>query len=181
MDWIDEVNINLKRKRQILFSKDSIVLQDLEILLRNQSRRAVVLWAFELAEETVKIIESKYPTESRPGIALEASRLWASGHIKMPAAKKEILNCHAAAKEMESPEDIALCHAVGQACGTVHTSGHALGYPIYELTAIVRRYGAENCRTHVEARKQEYIDKLLYWGSHYEDYSGEWAGFLLRD
>jgi len=178
MSWIEEVNTNLKKKRQILFSKDTIFLQDLELLLRNQSHQAVVLWAFDFAEETVKKLEAKYPAESRPRVALEASKLWALGRIKMPAAKREILNCHAAAKEIQSLEDIALCHAVGQACSTVHASGHALGFPIYDLTAIVRRYGAAYCRTPVEIRKQEYIEKIVYWGSHYESDTGDWADFM---
>jgi len=180
MDWMEEVNSNLKRKRQVLFSKDSIFLQDLELLLRNQSHRAVVLWAFDFAEETVKKLEAKYPSESRPRLALEASKLWASGQIKMPVAKKEILNCHAVAKEIHSLEDIALCHAVGQACSTVHARGHALGFPIYDLTAIVRSYGAAYCKTPVEIRKQEYIERIMYWGSHYEHYTEDWAGFMLR-
>lgn len=180
MDWIDEVNTNIKRKRQVLFSKDSPFLQELEFVFRNQSHQAVVLWAFDLAEEAVKKLEAKYPTESRPRNALEASKLWAAGRIKMPVAKREILNCHAVAKEIQSLEDAALCHAVGQACGTVHTSGHALGFPIYDLTAIVRSYGVAHCRTPVEIRKHEYIEKIMYWGSHYESYTGDWADFMLR-
>ena len=50
----------------------------------------------------------------------------------MPQAKAAILACHALAREWDSPEDIALCHAVGQGCSVVHTAGHAMGYPIYE-------------------------------------------------
>lgn len=180
MDWIDEVNSKLKRKNQILFSKDSSLLQDLSLLLDNQNHRVVVLWAFELAEEAVKKLEEKYPAERRPRNALEASKLWAAGCIKMPVAKREILSCHAVSKEIQSLEDIALCHAVGQACGTVHASGHALGFPIYDLTAIVRSYGIAHCKTPVEIRKQEYIDKIMYWSSHYESYTGNWADFMLR-
>lgn len=180
MDWIYEVDTKIKRKNQILFSKDCSLLQDLRFLLDNQNHRTVVLWAFELAEEAVEKLEEKYPTESRPRNALEASKLWAAGRIKMPVAKREILNCHAVAKEIQSLEDIALCHAVAQACSTVHASGHALGFPIYELTAIVRNYGIAHCKTPVEIRKQEYIEKIMYWGSHYEGYTRDWADFMLR-
>ena len=112
----------------------------------------MVLWALNLAEESVCVLEEKYPNEHRPRTALELTRFWAAGEIKMTQAKRAILDCHAMAKEITIPEDIALCHAIGQACGVVHTVGHALGYPIYELTAIARRYGIENCRVAVETR-----------------------------
>ena len=39
----------------------------------------------------------------------------------MPVAKKAILECHAMAKELTDIADIALCHAIGQACSVVHT------------------------------------------------------------
>ena len=81
---------------------------------------------------------------------------------------------------MPCPEDAALCHAVGQACAVVHTAGHALGYPIYELTAMVCRLGVPNCREAVEGRAEEYLDRLLYWQAHAHEAPGPWAGFLLQ-
>ena len=90
--------------------------------------------------------------------------------------KRQILACHAAAKQVTGREDAALCHAVGQACSVVHTAGHALGFPIYELTAIVYRHGLERCAGAVEARRQEYITRLFYWSERCD--AGEWAKFL---
>ena len=69
-------------------------------------------------------------------------------------------------------------YAVGQACAVVHTAGHALGYPMYDLTSIVRRVGPDGCREAVEARKAEYIARLFYWDAHAPDYQGTWAEFL---
>lgn len=77
-------------------------------------------------------------------------------------------------------EDIAVCHAVGQACSVVHTAGHALGYPIYDLTSIVYRTGIEDCTEAVEARSRGYIDKLLYWNAHFSDSQDGWVDFLLK-
>ena len=54
----------------------------------------------------------------------------------MPVAKRAILDVHAMAKLMDDPVDAALCHAVGQGCSCVHTPKHALGLPVYELTAV---------------------------------------------
>ena len=87
-------------------------------------------------------MERAYPEERRPREALEAAQNWAAGKCKMRLAQQKILACHAFAKETSSKEEIAICHAVGQACAVVHTAGHAIGYPIYDLTAIVYKYGA---------------------------------------
>ena len=180
MDWLDEVRAKLKRKNQILFAKDGEYLRDLTALFREQSHRTMVLWALELAAESVSELEGKYPDETRPREALEAAWAWAAGKVKMRLAQKKILDCHAFAKELQSKEYIALCHAVGQACAVVHTAGHAIGYPMYELSAIVYRLGVENCRNAVEGRKQEYIKKLFYWNEHVGDYDGQWADFMLK-
>ena len=84
------------------------------------------------------------------------------------------------AKEIEDKEDIAICHSIGQACAVVHTAGHAIGYPLYDLTAIIYRYGIERCKDAVEQRKQEYIEKVTYWNIHLGDYQGTWADFMLK-
>jgi hypothetical protein len=179
-DWIETIKGKLKKKNQILFSKDCDYLQDLMALIGKQNHKTMVLWAFEFAEETVNKLEEKYPNENRPRKALETTKLWASGKVKMPTAKQEILKCHAFAKEIISQEDIALCHSVGQACGVVHANGHAIGFPIYDLTAIVYKYGIENCKEHIENRKKEYIKRIVYWEEHYQNYSMDWANFMLK-
>lgn len=62
----------------------------------------------------------------------------------MPASKRAIIGCHALAKELSSAADIARCHTVGQACATVHAKGHAIGFPIYDLTAMIREKGTDS-------------------------------------
>ena len=180
MYWLDDVLIKLKRKNQVLFTKDAALLQDLAMLLKEQSHRTIVLWALDLAAESVAKLEEKYPDETRPKEALEAAQAWAAGDIKRRLAQRKILDCHAFAKEIDSKEDISLCHAIGQACAVVHTAGHAMGYPMYELSSIVYRLGIENCWEAVERRKQEYIQKLFYWSAHLGEYAGKWADFMLK-
>ncbi len=99
------------------------------------------MWAFEFADETAQKLFERYPNKKRLGSAVLTSKDWAAGKVKMPVAKRAILQAHAVAKEIDSLEDIALCHAIGQACGVVHANGHAIGFPIYDLTAIIRKYG----------------------------------------
>ena len=183
MDWLDEVRIKLKKRNQVLFAKDMEYLQDLAMLFREQNHKTMVLWALDLAAESVAKLEEKYPDETRPREALEAARAWAAGKIKMRPAQRKILDCHAFAKEIDSKEgkeDIALCHAIGQACAVVHAAGHAIGYPMYDLSAIVYRLGIESCAEAVELRKQEYISKLFYWNEHIGDCEGEWAYFMCK-
>lgn len=180
MNWIDEVQTKIKKKNQVLFSKDSQYLQDLIYLFHEQEHRAMALWAFYFVAESIKRLREKYPNENRPQEALETVRDWAAGKIKMRQAQKKILSCHAFAKEIDCKEYIAICHAIGQACAVVHTAGHAIGYPIYDLTSIVYRYGIEKCSRAVEVRKQEYIDRLLFWNEHLDEYKGEWAEFMLK-
>lgn len=180
MDWIEEAAGRIKRRNQILFSKTSSCLAYLNLLIPQQNHRTLVLWALSLAEESVELLEQRYPEERRPRIALEAARLWAAGRSKMREAQRRILDCHAVAKEIHSQEDIALCHAVGQACAVVHTEGHALGYPLYELTAIVFREGLERAEEPVEARCRAYVERLLWAAEEEQNSSGPWAVFLQR-
>ena len=178
--WFAEVKAKAKRKNQILFSKDSLLLTDLCQLIAQANRRALILWALELAEETTRELAEKYPENHRPREAIAASSAWAAGEIKMPIAKLAILNCHAMAKELTEPADIARCHAVGQACSVVHTAGHALGYPVYELTAIVLDLGLVDCRDTVEQRVMYYEQRLRYWMEYEKTCQMNWAGFLKK-
>ena len=162
----------------MLFTKDSPYLQDLAALFAQQTRRVMILWALEFAASSVAALEETYPQEKRPREALEAARAWAAGAIKMRPAQRKILDCHAFAKEISCKADIASCHAVGQACAVVHTAGHAMGYPIYDLSSLVYRLGLDGCAQAVALRKQAYLDRLLYWREHARDYTGEWAAFL---
>ncbi len=180
MNWTDEVRARLKRNNQVLFAKDSEYLQELARLLQEQNHRVVTLWALAFAEETVAKLGEKYPEEARPQEALAAAWGWAAGIIKMRQAQRKILDCHAFAKEISRKEDIAMCHAVGQACAVVHTAGHAMGYPMYDLTAIVLAQGIDQAAEAVGRRKQEYIGRLLYWRENESQYQGEWADFMLR-
>ena len=178
--WFTEVKAKAKRKNQMLFSKDSVLLDELRKLIEQANRRVLVLWALELAEETARVLAEKYPDDHRPREAVGASSAWAAGEIKMPIAKRAILDCHAMAKELPNPADIARCHAVGQACSVVHTAGHALGYPMYELTAIVLALGLDDCRDAVEYRVRYYEQRLHYWAEQEKSCSQNWASFLRK-
>ena len=180
MDWIEEVKIRIKRKNEILFSLNSEFLQDLNDLLKKQSHIAVTEWAIQLAQETVDLLSYKYPELKIPALAVNAAKEWSVGKIKMREAQRKILDCHAAAKAVTDKADKAMFHAVGQACAVVHSVKHAMGYPVYDLTSIVIKYGEENCRLYVENRKKHYIETLLSGKNSYKNPEDKWADFMLK-
>lgn len=180
MYWLDEVKTKLKKGNKILFGKDSTLLFELNNLLVQQSHKTVVLWALHLATESVKELSTKYPHYTQPQEALAYAKLWASGQIKMREAQRKILDCHAMAKLLTDKADVALCHAVGQACAVVHTAGHALGFPMYELTSIAYKYGIDDCVDLVEKRNNEYTELLGYYADSKIDNNYKWADFFAE-
>ena len=129
-DWLETVKARAGRGNRILFAKDDALLHPLAELLQRESRRTVTLWALDLAEEVAAQLSQAHPGEARPESAVQAARAWAAGVIRMPLARQAILSCHALARELTAPGDIARCHAVAQGCSVVHTTGHAMGLPV---------------------------------------------------
>ena len=82
-----DVEIKLKKKNKILFTRDSQCLQDFIKLIQLQNHRTVVMWALDCAKVTLNQFEAKYPDEQRPRICLDLCEDWARGKIKMPIAK----------------------------------------------------------------------------------------------
>lgn len=177
----DDVELKLKNKNTILFSRYSECLHVLKKLIEQQKHRTLVLWALDCAKIPLARLEDKYPSESRPREALELSKAWSSGKVKMPIAKRAILDAHAVAKEIDDAECGALCHAIGHACGTIHVEMHAIGLPVYELTALVLRFGKDGYREPVCKKIDYYYECLVYWQENIDKFEYEWTGFLLDD
>lgn len=173
----ETIDRRIRAKRSILFSKEDACLQSLQLLTGNLPDTVVITWALALAEETVQQLEGRFPEDPRPRQALELSWKWAKGAVKMPSARKAILACHAAAKECSDPADAARFHAVGQACSTVHTRGHAMGYPLYALTALLLETGTEDCEARILQQIESYTRQLLVCSEAKTD-DTQWAPFL---
>lgn len=176
-----DVEIKLKKRNKILFSRDSECLQDLIKLIQLQNHRTIVMWALDCAKVPLEQFEAKYSDERRPRVCLELCEEWAKGRIKMPMAKRAILDSHAVAKEINDNEYGALCHAIGHAGATVHVETHALGLPFYELTAIVLKYGKDDFPKPVSEKITYYYNRLLYWKENTDKLGVTWADFLLDD
>lgn len=176
-----DVEIKLKKRNKILFSRDSQCLQDLIKLIQLQNHRTLVMWALDCAKVPLEQFEAKYSDECRPRTCLRLCEDWARGKTKMPIAKQAILDSHAVAKVINDSEYGALCHAIGHAGATVHVETHVLGLPFYELTAIVLKYGKDNFPNPVSEKINYYNNRLLYWKENTDILELDWAYFLLDD
>jgi len=179
MDQFLDVEKKITKNNKILFSKDSLCLQELRRLLERQNHRTLILWALDCGMEAVKELETLYPKDNRPRKALVLCDAWSRGDIKMALAKKAILEAHALAKDLDDEVCIALCHAIGHAGATVHVSTHALGLPMYELTAIVLSNGSKGYELEISDKIAYYFEKLKYWEGNEKMIERPWAKFLL--
>lgn len=176
-----DVEIKIKKRNKMLFSRDSQCLQELIKLIEIQNHRTLVMWALNCAKLPLEQFEAKYPNERRPRTCLGLCEAWARGKIKMPIAKRAILDAHAVAKTIDDSESGALCHAIGHAGATVHVETHALGLPIYELTALVLKYEKDNFQKPVSEKINYYYECLLYWQEKTDKLGLDWADFLSND
>lgn len=181
IDLLSDVETKIKKRNTVLFSRDSACLQELLDLIQQQKHRTLVMWALDCAQTPLDKLAKRQPAELRTKNALDISRLWARGEVKMPTAKSAILAAHAAAKDMTEPADAALCHAIGHACATVHVESHAIGLPMYELTAIVMDCGYRDYQNAVLERIGEYHQRLLFWQVAIDKSNLTWAKFLMDD
>lgn len=175
-----DVEIRWKRGNRLLFSHNSPCLQGLIELMRKQNHRVLVMWALDCVKETLARFEARYPDETRPRRCLELCASWSRDEVKMPLAKRAILDAHRVAKEISNPQYGAICHAIGHAGATVHVASHAIGLPIYELTAIVLEYALNDFSDPVRQKIDFYIQKLKYWQAHTDHEDLKWAKFLLN-
>lgn len=133
-----DVRARWRRKNKVLFSRDSMCLQELSKLLEQQKHRTIVLWALDCAKLTLDEMEKKYPEEHRPRKCLELSEAWAKGQIKMPVARRAILELHALVKEIDEEQYSLLCRAIAY---LRHRSREQTHFEITHLRT--HRFGAE--------------------------------------
>ena len=177
------IELRYRKGRQLLFDFDSECLALLIGLLARQKHRTVVAWCFDCLSPVVSMFEARYPLDKRLSVCLEVSRSWARGEVKMPVAKKYILEAHSMAKEMDDKVYDLLAHSVGQGCSVIHSARHGLGLVFYELSALVYLYGLDNCVGIISDKLDFYLERLRFWEAHVDDevLDLKWASFLLRD
>ncbi len=176
----EDVEVKIKKNNKILFSRESECLQELIQLVCKQNHRTLILWAFECVQKPLEVFENTYPNEIRPRKAFELCQQWSQGIMKMPIAKRAILDCHQVCKEIDDPYMIALCHAIGQGLSTVHVESHAIGLVTYELTGLVLS-NRDNYQTIINDKINYYVERLTHYQNNVDLNQYQWADFLLKE
>jgi len=159
--------------KKMLTDWDAPYIQALVKLIETQSKATLANWAIDYSEQVLlPIWEKSFPEDDRPKEALEAGREWLSGVIKLPDAKKKILECHGAARDAESkPAAQAAARAIGQSASTIHSARHCIGLALYGALAVaheelgtdapwsqMEERAAEECRRMLEALKETSVE-----------------------
>lgn len=128
----------MPKARKMLSDWDAPYIQSLAKLIETQSKLTLANWSADYAQRVILPLWSKYyPDDQRPQNALNAAREWLSGAIKLPQAKKTILECHAAAREAEGNSVAqAAARAIGQCASTIHSARHCIGLSLYGALAV---------------------------------------------
>lgn len=156
----------MPKARKMLSDWDASYIQSLVKLIETQSKATLAYWAVDYAEQVILPLWSKYyPNDLRPQNALKVAREWLSGEIKLPQAKKAILECHAAAREADvNSVAQAAARAIGQSASTIHSARHCIGLALYGAIAVsydtfgtnapweqLEQCAAEECRHMLDA------------------------------
>lgn len=170
-----------QRHNKILFDHNSVSLLSLINLIENSKHRVLILWAFFMVEQVCSQLKRDNVDDKLILNAVNITKSWSKGLLKMNEAKHSILTVHSMAKEFDNPSIIAKLHAIGHGLSTVHVKTHALGLIFYELTSIVRDFGIEHFESHVIKRIDFYEKKLDYYSNTYDYINQVWASFLIEN
>src|SRR5205807_8972454 len=102
--------------------------------LTDSDHRLLALWAAACAEHVLHLFESVQPSDPRPRRAIELTRAWARGEIKMSESRNSAGHAQAAARELSGAARHA-AFAAGQAAAVAHVAAHELGAAAYAIKA----------------------------------------------
>jgi hypothetical protein len=102
--------------------------------LTDSDHRLLALWAAACAEHVLHLFESVQPSDPRPRQAIEQTRAWARGEVKMSQSRDSAGHAQAAARELSGAARHA-AFATGQAAAVAHVAAHELGAAAYAIKA----------------------------------------------
>ena len=128
----------------------------------------LALWAASCAEHVLGLFESAQPDDRRPRVAIEQTRAWVRGGVKMMQARRAAGQAQAAARNLRgAPRHAA--YAAGQAAVVPHVAAHELGAAAYAIKAVraaapedeAERAGRIECRWQREQLPEEIRELVL--------------------
>lgn len=102
--------------------------------LTDSDHRLLAVWAALCAEHVLAFFESARPSDSRPRQAIERSRAWARGEIRMTESRTSAGHAMGAARDLRGAARHA-AYAAGQAAAVAHVAAHELGAAAYAIKA----------------------------------------------
>ena len=102
--------------------------------LQDSDHRLLAVWAADCAERVLHLFESVQPSDPRPRQAIEQTRAWARGEIKMSQSRTAAGHAMAAGRELSGAARHA-AYAAGQAAAVAHVAAHELGAAAYAIKA----------------------------------------------
>ena len=117
--------------------------------LTDLDHQLLALWAAACAEHVLHLFESVHPSDPRPRQAIEQTRAWARGEIKMSQARAAAGHAQAAARDLSGAARHA-AYAAGQAAAVAHVAAHELGAAAYAIKAA--RAAAPRCESESTGR-----------------------------
>jgi hypothetical protein len=102
--------------------------------LTDADHRLLAWWAAACAEHVLPLFEAVQPTDPRPRQAIEQTRAWVRGAIKMSQARAAAGAANAAASALSGAARHA-AYAAGQAAVVAHVAAHELGAAAYAIKA----------------------------------------------
>jgi hypothetical protein len=102
--------------------------------LTDSDHQLLALWAAVCAEHVLHLFEKILPSDTRPRQAIEQTRAWVRGEIKMSEARAAGGHAMAAARGQSGAARHA-AFAAGQAAVVAHVAAHELGAAAYAIKA----------------------------------------------
>ncbi len=102
--------------------------------LTDSDHRLLAWWAAACAEHVLHLFEAAQPADPRPRQAIEQTRAWARGEIKMSESRDAAGHAQAAASQLSGAARHA-AYAAGQAAAVAHVAAHELGAAAYAIKA----------------------------------------------
>jgi hypothetical protein len=102
--------------------------------LTDSDHRLLALWAAACAEHVLPLFESVQPSDPRPRQAIEKTRAWVRGEIKMSESRTAAGHAQSAARDLSGAARHA-AYAAGQAAAVAHVAAHELGAAAYAIKA----------------------------------------------